>query len=54
MNWASALDQFKLYLKIERGLSNNTIANYEYDLLRLVKYLGPDPEASNLPQKHHT
>jgi integrase/recombinase XerD len=50
MNWASALDQFKLYLKIERGLSNNTIANYEYDLLRLVKYLGPDPEASNLPQ----
>jgi len=39
MTWQSALDNFNLYLKIERGLSENTIANYEYDLLRLVSFI---------------
>jgi integrase/recombinase XerD len=39
MNWSNALKQYRHYLKIERGLSENTIANYEYDLLRLVNFL---------------
>ena len=39
MNWQNALKDYKHYLKIERGLSNNSIINYEYDLKKLVKYL---------------
>lgn len=39
MNWQNALKDYKHYLKIERGLSKNSIINYEYDLKKLVKYL---------------
>ena len=32
MNWDSSFENFKNYLKLERGLSTNSIKSYEYDL----------------------
>lgn len=39
MNWSTYIKSFQSYLKIERSLSANTIANYSFDLLRLTNYL---------------
>ena len=39
MNWSTYIKSFQSYLKIERSLSSNTIANYSFDLLRLTNYL---------------
>ncbi len=39
MTWQHALDDFKMYLKIECGLSENSILNYEYDIKKLMAYL---------------
>jgi integrase/recombinase XerD len=39
MNWTQAIQDYKSYLHIERGLSKNSIANYLYDLQKLVNWL---------------
>ncbi|GGD29717.1 site-specific tyrosine recombinase XerD [Flavobacterium orientale] len=39
MNWQSYIKSFQSYLKIERGLSKNTIDNYSFDLFRLTQFL---------------
>lgn len=39
MTWTQAIDDFKMYLKLECGLSENSIINYEYDLKKLIAYL---------------
>ncbi|WP_264522267.1 site-specific tyrosine recombinase XerD [Flavobacterium sp. N1994] len=39
MNWNNYIKSFQSYLKIERGLSKNTVANYTFDLERLCSYL---------------
>jgi len=39
MNWSSYIKSFQSYLKIERGLSKNTVANYTFDLERLCTFL---------------
>lgn len=39
MNWQSYIKSYTSYLKIERGLSKNTIDNYTFDILRLCDYL---------------
>ncbi len=39
MNWNSYIKSFQSYLKIERGLSKNTVANYTFDLERLCSFL---------------
>ena len=39
MKWAQALKDFQLYLKIERGLSQNSINNYSLDVEKLINYL---------------
>jgi integrase/recombinase XerD len=39
MNWKSYIKSFQSYLKIERGLSKNTIDNYSFDLERLCGFL---------------
>ncbi|MFT5243574.1 MAG: integrase/recombinase XerD [Glaciecola sp.] len=39
MKWQNALNDYKYYLKIERGLSNNSIVNYELDVEKLINYL---------------
>lgn len=39
MKWHDALNDYQLYLKIERGLSQNSIANYAYDIKKLIDFL---------------
>lgn len=39
MNWTTLLKHFQSYLRIERGLSKNTIDNYSFDIERLMAYL---------------
>lgn len=39
MNWNSYIKSYQSYLRIERGLSENTIANYALDVLKLHNYL---------------
>lgn len=39
MNWSPYIKSFQTYLKIERSLSKNTVANYTFDLERLCLYL---------------
>lgn len=39
MNWEPYIKSFRQYLKLERGLSQNTIENYTLDLYKLTKYL---------------
>ncbi len=39
MNWSKLIIDFQAYLKIERGLSKNTVANYVFDIQRLNLYL---------------
>ncbi|AXG75150.1 tyrosine recombinase XerD [Flavobacterium arcticum] len=38
-NWSIYIKDYKSYLKIERGLSDNSITNYLFDINRLVKYM---------------
>ncbi|MGI9551940.1 MAG: site-specific tyrosine recombinase XerD [Aurantibacter sp.] len=44
MNWNAALQDYKHYLKIERGLATNSIKNYAWDIEKLIAFL----EASSL------
>ena len=39
MKWETAINNFKNYLKIERGLSNNSINSYENDILKLSNFI---------------
>jgi integrase/recombinase XerD len=39
MNWKSYIKNYQSYLRIERGLSQNTIDNYTFDIERLCQYL---------------
>ena len=38
-SWTNFIQDFKTYLKVERGLSDNTLTNYHYDLKRLVSFI---------------
>lgn len=38
-NWIKFINDYKLYLKIERGLSVNSVTNYAFDIQRLVDFL---------------
>lgn len=38
-NWTNFVNDYRLYLKIERGLSKNSVENYIFDVNRLVTYL---------------
>lgn len=38
-SWAKYIKGYKTYLKIERGLSENSLTNYLFDINRLLKYL---------------
>jgi integrase/recombinase XerD len=39
LNWNSYIKEYQNYLKLERGLSKNTIDNYTLDVEKLVEYL---------------
>ena len=39
MNWLEAISKFKLFLKIERGLSENSIESYSSDLKSLYNFI---------------
>ena len=39
MNWKSVIKSYQSYLRIERGLSKNTIDNYSFDIERLCLFL---------------
>jgi integrase/recombinase XerD len=39
MNWQNAIKEYQLFLKIERGLSKNTIESYSRDLKKLTVFL---------------
>lgn len=39
MNWQQAIKDYQNYLRIERGLSQNSISNYSLDLQKLAGYL---------------
>lgn len=39
MNWQQALEDYRHYLNIERGLSTNTQRNYERDVQKLMAFL---------------
>lgn len=39
MNWQQAINDFEFYLKIERGLSTNSIENYSRDVKKLNSFL---------------
>lgn len=44
MKWGNALKDYRQYLRIERGLSENTITNYGLDVEKLISYI----EANNI------
>ena len=39
MKWQTAIRDYQLYLKIERGLSQNTVGSYSRDLDKLLLFL---------------
>ncbi|MBZ4043170.1 site-specific tyrosine recombinase XerD [Flavobacterium hibisci] len=39
MNWKTYIKDYQSYLRIERGLSKNTIENYSFDIERLYLFL---------------
>ncbi|OEJ98449.1 site-specific tyrosine recombinase XerD [Flavivirga aquatica] len=46
MKWQITLKDYQLYLKIERGLSQNSIDNYTHDVEKLITFL----EENNISQ----
>lgn len=50
MNWTNYIKSFQSYLKIERGLSKNTVDNYTFDMERLCTFLA-DNNISSSPEK---
>ena len=47
MIWKSAIKKYENYLKIERGLSKNSITNYLFDINSIIKYYKIDIEIMN-------
>lgn len=39
MDWLQALKSYQNYLRIERGLSENTVINYGLDIKKLIRWL---------------
>ncbi len=39
MNWKQAQEDYKHFLRIERGLAQNSIVNYQWDIEKLVLFL---------------
>ena len=50
MNWDQALQDYGHYLRIERGLSDNSIKNYSWDITKLINFL-KDNSLSDNPKR---
>lgn len=50
MKWQIALKDYRQYLRIERGLSENTITNYGLDVEKLISYIEAN-EITASPEK---
>lgn len=50
MKWTQALKEYENYLRIERGLSKNTLINYSLDILKLMKWM--DANDINVAPEH--
>ena len=48
MNWLKAISKFKMFLKIERGLSENSIDSYSSDLKSFYSYIKKNSLSENL------
>lgn len=46
-NWKSYIKEYQNYLKLERGLSTNTIQNYTFDIEKLVLFLETNSISQN-------
>lgn len=44
MKWTTALQDYCNYLRIERGLSENSISNYRLDVIKLINFLNVKKE----------
>jgi integrase/recombinase XerD len=38
MNWKTGINDFLMYLQLEKGLSENTLISYENDILKLARF----------------
>ncbi len=38
MQWKKAIEDYSFYLRLEQGLSENTIESYQFDVIRLANY----------------
>jgi integrase/recombinase XerD len=57
MNWKQALQGFKNYLKLERGLLPNSVENYMLDVQKLIRFLEVEnlqTSPSSIESKHIT
>lgn len=55
MTWPAALQNFRAYLRLERSLSANTLAAYEDDVRKFVRYLemqGPELPPLQVQREH--
>ncbi len=50
MNWKQAIQSFKHYLSLERGMSTNSVENYLFDVRRLLRFLEEDDIQSSPSQ----
>ena len=48
MNWLKAISKFKMFLKIERGLSENSIDSYSSDLKSFYSFIKKNSLSENL------
>ncbi len=39
MKWKNALQDYQFFLKIEKGLAQNSIDSYTHDVKKLISYL---------------
>lgn len=53
-NWKLNIKEFKQFLQLERGLSENTIKSYENDLAKLNQYLSKQEELKGPEEVNHS
>jgi integrase/recombinase XerD len=47
MRWKDALTDFLHYVKLERGLSENSVENYRFDVIKLIRFLSKHENSIN-------